>query len=314
MLNFPKLASIEKMADIGITPIALFAYNRPDLLLQTLACLRADQVPQIYAFSDGARIPTHQSAVDEVRRVLYQVDWCEMHVVERPHNLGLGKSIVTGVTEILQNHANVLVYEDDLISVPGTYPYLCSALAHYQNHAHVMSVTGWTHPLVTPKDMGQQAYLDGRAECLVWGTWPRAWHGMESTNALNLMHHCADPYRYGEDLVEMAQIEKRRNLWAVRWLYWHMAHKGLCVRPPHSLVEHIGSDARASNTTTMGKWQNPPLQPCPPIPASWPEQEHPECVTLWQKENGQKPPAIKILYRRIRQWGGNQLRRWGLKK
>jgi hypothetical protein len=314
MPNFQKLEFIAAMPNEPITPIALFAYNRADLLERTLACLRQDSVPMIYAFSDGARSVEQIVAVNEVRDVLKQVDWCDLQLIEREQNLGLGRSIVTGVTEVLLQHDRVIVYEDDLISVPGTYQYLCAAMTHYQTHPHVMSVTGWTHPLVVPRDVGANAYLDGRAECLVWGTWARAWHGMQDTSAMALMKICKDPYRYGADLVEMAHIEKKRNLWAVRWLFWHMAQQGLCVRPPHSLVEHIGSDSRASNTVTMGKWQNPPLQACPPIPQHWADVEHADCVKLWQKENGTKPTIFQNVYRGTRRLVGNILRRVGMRK
>lgn len=301
------------MPETLITPVVIFAYNRPDLLNHTLDCLYKDSVPVIYAFSDGARTPEQADAVAQVRHLLRNIDWCEMHLIERQQNLGLGRSIVTGVTEVLNIHNRVIVYEDDLISVPGTYQYLCAALAHYQNQTNVMSVTGWTHPLITPKNVGNQAYLDGRAECLVWGTWARAWHGMEHTTAIELMQKCPDPYRYGEDLVEMAKTEKQRNLWAVRWLYWHMQYMGLCVRPPHSLVEHIGTDSRASNTATNDKWQNPPLRDCPAIPNIWPDAvEHQDCPKLWQMTNGYRPNFAKIIYRAVRQWAGKMRRNIGL--
>src|SRR6266702_2481552 len=58
-------------------PVVLFAYARPDHLRQTLDCLRVNQVPQIYAFSDGPRTPDKAPAVAEVRQTLRSIDWCE---------------------------------------------------------------------------------------------------------------------------------------------------------------------------------------------------------------------------------------------
>jgi hypothetical protein len=53
-----------------VIPVALFAYARPDYLRKTLACLRENQVPLIYAFSDGPPAPDKALQVDQVREIL----------------------------------------------------------------------------------------------------------------------------------------------------------------------------------------------------------------------------------------------------
>jgi putative methyltransferase (TIGR04325 family) len=165
----------------------------------------------------------------------------------------------------------------------------------YANSPQVMSVTGWTHPTVTPRDVGTAPYFDGRAECWVWGTWARVWRDMD-VDARSLLRRCersgVDPYHYGADLPEMAAQERRRNVWAVRFLCLHMLRRGLCLRPPYSLVEHIGWGSGATNAGEAVGWMNPPLKPCPPLPAVWPEPvEHPECPGLWQAACGGRPPG-----------------------
>jgi len=282
-------------------PVALFAYARPRHLIRTLECLRGNRVPRIYAFSDGPKTPEQRANVDEVRRLLRAVDWCEMSIVERQENLGLGESIRAGVADVLSRHEAVLVFEDDLICVDGTYAYLTAALEHYGNDTRVMSVTGWTHPRITPGDVEDQPFFDGRAECLVWGTWRRAWEGMEQ-DALTLMRRCqqkgVDPYSYGSDLVQMAQTERERNIWAVRFLYLHLLNGGLCLRPPHSLVEHIGFDADATNAVADNGWANPPLRPCPPPPVMWPDAvEHPQAQSLAALAFGGRPEAPSLRLR-----------------
>ena len=184
-------------------PVALFAYNRPQHVRRTLSCLQKNHVPLIYAFSDGPRSDADRPLVEAVRSVLRAVDWCEVKSVERSENLGLGRSILTGVTEIFQRHEAAVVFEDDLVCVPGTYDYLCRALRHYRNDPRVMSVTGWTHPRVTPAGVQDRPYFDGRAESLAWGAWARSWTGM-TQDAWSLLQQChrggIDVFRYGADL------------------------------------------------------------------------------------------------------------------
>jgi hypothetical protein len=290
---------------IPTIPIVLFAYARPAHLARTLACLREDGVPLIQAFADGAKGAADAAAVTETRALLHAVDWCEMRIIEREKNLGLGRNVLAGVSEIASQFDAFIVWEDDLVCVPGTYAWMGAALRHYANDPRVMSVTGWTHPRVTPAEVGDRPYFDARAECWVWGSWPRAWQGMNEETAREKMrmagHHGLPRAAYGADLPKMARAEQRQNIWAVRWIYHHFQHRGLCLRPPWSMVEHIGFDAMATNASTAKDWKNPPLRRVPPLPGEWPEpREHPRCRGLWrQTQIGWLARIGRFLHRRL---------------
>ena len=121
------------------------------------------------------------------------------------------------------------------------------------------------------------------------GTWARVWEGMEDS-ALAIMEECLkagiDVEKYGTDIPKMAAEAERRNLWAVGWWCHHLRRKGLCLRPPWSLVDQICWEENRSTTSTptMMGWANPPLPPCPPVPHHWPEvAENPLCASLWRK-------------------------------
>jgi hypothetical protein len=267
-------------------PIILFAYRRPRHLERTLASLRRARVPLIHCFSDGPQTAEAEPSVAAVRRILRAVDWCQVVLVERPRNLGLGRSVREGVTSVLEQHDAVIVFEDDLVCAPGTYDYLVAALERYRDEPRVMSVTGWTHPRVTPRDVGGLPYFDGRTECLVWGTWRRAWQGMDR-DAVSLMRECArrgiDVRRYGDDLPIMAEREMAQNIWAVRWTYLHILRGGLCLRPPRSLVEDIGHDSLATNAKAAGIWAAAPLTGAASLPRTWPPPiENTGCAALWR--------------------------------
>ena len=53
--------------------------------------------------------------------------------MRREENWGLGQYILSGVTEVLSRHEMCIVFEDDLICVPGTYQYLAAAPRHYKD-------------------------------------------------------------------------------------------------------------------------------------------------------------------------------------
>jgi hypothetical protein len=275
------------------TPVVLFAYARPDYLTKTLSSLRENHIPRLIVFSDGPRSEADRPRVDSVREILNNIDWADIQITERRDNLGLGRSILAGVSEVLKTHDRIIVFEDDLVCVPGTYQYLARALDEYAYDERVMSVTGWTHPAITPRNVRDLPYFDGRAECWVWGTWARAWEGMEET-AKSMMEQCRalgiDVARYGDDLVQMAEAEIELNIWAVRFLYLHILRGGLCVRPPWSMVDHIGVDPRATNAAYATWLSQPSLKPSPQVPARWPvPREFPECARLHRAFIGGNP-------------------------
>lgn len=268
-------------------PVVVFAHRRADLLAMTLDGLRVNQVPSLIVFSDGPRGDADAAAVAKVRAVLRAVTWCPVEVHEHRTNLGLGRSVRRGVNEVLARHPAAIFVEEDLVCAPGAYSYLSAALDHYAADERVLSVTGWTHPLITPAGLGGQPYFDGKAECWVWGTWRRAWTEMDRP-ATELMRECSerglDIRRYGSDLPKLAAEAGPRNLWAAGWMYRHLLTGGLCLRPPHSLCEHYGWDDRATTNASPDVliWRNPPIRPSPAIPTAWPEPaEHPECARLW---------------------------------
>jgi len=270
-------------------PVVLFAYARPAHLARVLACLRENGVPLVLAYADGAKSGDDAAAVAETRALLRAVDWCEVRLTERPANLGLGRNVLAGVTEVAAQYEAFIVWEDDLVAVPGAYAWMSAALRQYANDTRVMSVTAWTHPRVTPAGLNGAPYFDARAECWVWGSWARAWRGMNEGDALAKMQAAAGrglpADAYGSDLPAMATQEARKNIWAVRWLYHHFAQGGLCLRPPWSMVEHIGFDPQATNAGGAISWANPPLRPAPLIPPAWPKSaEHPACPALWSVE------------------------------
>ena len=96
-----------------VTPVALFAHARPDLLAKTLEGLRANAVPLLYAFSDGSRNETENAHVAAVRTLLRNIKWAEVVLVERAENFGLYRSVLAGVTRVFERHETAIICEDD---------------------------------------------------------------------------------------------------------------------------------------------------------------------------------------------------------
>jgi hypothetical protein len=306
--------------NLDLIPVVLFVYQRPGHLRRTLECLRKNTIPLLIVYCDGLKDPGDEERLNDTRNIAKRIDWCPVRIIERERNLGLGVSIRTGVSEVLQEFGAAIIFEDDIDCVPGTYDYMAAALRHYENDPRVMSVTGFVHPDVRPPVPADQPYFDGRFTCWGWGTWARAWQGMD-TPAVELLRQCKrkgiDVNRYGIDMVIWAKNEKKQNIWAVRFGLLHFLRGGLNYHPPHSLTNHAGFDQSTTSSGYPDAWQVPVLQPCPLLPNPWPEPiEHRDSPGLYREKCGtyvSLPGRVKAIFMVVR-WRLGAVVRRGLKR
>ena len=99
-----------------LAPIVLFVYNRPELTRKTLESLMANNLSEqseLYIFSDGPKISAGEndlSKVNEVRSIIRVKNWCgQVNITESDINKGLAKSIIDGITLILNDFDKVIV-------------------------------------------------------------------------------------------------------------------------------------------------------------------------------------------------------------
>src|SRR5262249_57364212 len=104
-------------------PIAVFVYNRPEhaqRLFASLAACHGLEKCAVHIYCDGPSKATHVQAVAATRKVVQ--DWAPLlraAVTCRDENLGLARSIVSGVAQLCTEYGKVIVLEDDLILTKG---------------------------------------------------------------------------------------------------------------------------------------------------------------------------------------------------
>jgi hypothetical protein len=298
----------------SVIPVALVTYRRPDLVERALASLKANNVPLVYAWSDGPRDASVAQDVEAVRAQLRAVDWTDIRIVEHPQNLGVADAVYAAINGTLEKHDSLIVCEEDLEFVPGTYAWLCAALTRYRNSTRVMGVAAWNHPRVTPGNVTTDPYFSGRTTSLMWGTWRRAWAGVMDTNCAKLVERCraskVDPAEYGEDNVNAAIHEFTHGMWDHRFNLHVLAQRGLFLWPARSMVKHNGYDPRATNSPNGAGWELEP-QPAPdPATVRWPEplRAHPASAPMWRRTVAAPPPptfAMRVRRKLRRLLGGS---------
>jgi len=250
-----------------LAPIALFAYNRPKHLQKTLEALKADPLAgmsELYVFCDAAKKPEHASAVAEVRRIVRAITgFRTISVVERSSNLGLAKSIVSGVGALCSSHGRVIVLEDDLLVAPGFLTFMNAGLERYQDEENVYQVSGYMYPGSYP---GQNdALFMPTISCWGWATWARAWVYFDPTlsgladivKSPDLQHRFNLSGSY--DYFSMAEQQNcgKIDSWGICWNLSVFMREGLVLFPRESLVQNIGVDASGTHGKGHASLQKP---------------------------------------------------------
>ncbi|MCU0428810.1 MAG: hypothetical protein MUF42_02450 [Cytophagaceae bacterium] len=250
-----------------LAPVALFAYNRPDYLSDTLKALRANELASetdLYIFCDGPKpnaMVTELNAIDAVKKMAHSATGFKTLTVQpSTFNKGLAASIVQGVTELIEKHEKVIVLEDDIVTSPYFLDYMNTSLDLYENKNNVISIHGYCYPASFGSGIPETFFLKG-ADCWGWATWKRGWKLFNpDANALideiktqNLINefNFNNSYPYFEMLEETAI---RNHSWAIKWYASAFLSNKLTLYPKHSLVVNIGATGTNSNEQTMKRF------------------------------------------------------------
>jgi len=241
-----------------LAPIVIFCYNRPDHLQRTVEALAANSLAaqsELIVFSDGPRKEADEPQIEAVRAYLATVSgFRSVRVVAAPKNKGLARSVIEGVTEVVNTHGKVIVMEDDLLCTPDFLVYMNEALHIFEENPLVFSVSGYSFGIGAVQDYPGDTALVLRASSLGWGTWKDHWEKTdwqvsdfpEFMNSTERQDQLKDA---GEDILPMIIKQQKGviNSWAVRWTYHHVKYGGYCLIPLRSKIRTIGDDGSGSN-------------------------------------------------------------------
>jgi hypothetical protein len=236
--------------------IALFVFNRPLHLEQCLLALRANdgaEHSRLIVFSDGPRGEEDREGIKKVRDLTRSITgFRSVELVERPENMGLARSIISGVTEVLQRSESLIVLEDDLVTSPFFLRYMNDALSRYRDDPRVASIHGYVYPV--KEKLPETFFLRG-ADCWGWATWGRAWEQFRASGedllrdleAKQLTHSFDFDGACSYTQMLRDQIAGKNNSWAIRWHASAFIANMLTLYPGRSLINNIGLDGSGTH-------------------------------------------------------------------
>lgn len=240
-----------------LAPVVLFAFRRPDHLERSLRSLAANPIAvstHITIFCDGPRDSRDFTSVELTREVARNAQgFASLTVVDRETNLGLARSVITGVTQTLKSCDKVIVMEDDLVVSPDFLEYMNQALDLYQDDDRVISIHGYMYAV--PPVLPQSVFLRG-ADCWGWATWRRGWEVFEPDSKKLLSKLDQSPERADFDFngafpyrqMLKDQASGKIDSWAIRWYASAFLANKLTLYPGQSLVENIGQEGSGTHS------------------------------------------------------------------
>ena len=240
-------------------PIVVFAYMRADHLQQCIESLLANPeaaASDIVFYCDAPKREHHQPMVDAVRSYVDGLTgFRSIRRVYREQNMGLRRSVMAGVTEVLAEHGRAIVLEDDLVLSPHFLSYMNDGLKRYEHDPRIASIHGYVYPVEGA--LPETFFLKG-ADCWGWATWSRAWSHFEADGT----HLLAELRRRGltrafdfdgqfpYTSMLQDQIAGRNSSWAILWYASCFLKDMLTLYPGRSLVRNIGTDSSGTHCGT----------------------------------------------------------------
>lgn len=239
----------------NLAPIVLFVYNRPFHTQQTIEALQNNELAKdsvLYVFSDGPKYDADEEQLESIRKtreIVHQISgFKEVHYIEAEVNKGLAKSVIDGVTKVVNEYGKVIVLEDDIVTSSFFLHYMNDALNVYNDEPQVMHVSGYMYPL--KRNHLPNTFFYPATSCWGWATWQRAWVCFNSDAAylydqikkrglLNVLN-INSIHGFEQQLKDNA--EGRLFTWFIKWNASVLLEGGYSLYPKYSLVQNMGFD------------------------------------------------------------------------
>lgn len=255
----------------------VFVYNRISHAEQCLSALNKNFLApdtDLFLFSDApnAAKKGDSEKVAEVRTLIQNFSensrFASVHITEASEHQGLARSVISGVTKIVEQYGKVIVVEDDLICRHNFLNFMNDALNHYEKRKEVWSICGHTRNLKRLNQYPRDIYTTYRAGSWGWGTRKDRWDGIDwevkdfpqLQNNKKLQRQFN---RAGGDEYQMLVNQQSGVIdsWAIRWCYAEFKADGITIYPRQSFVSNIGFDGSGTNCSSTANEKAESLSP-----------------------------------------------------
>ena len=242
---------------MNLSPIVLFVYNRPRHTQKTIKALQNNELAsesELFIYADNAKNNKIDEKVLKVRSYIKKINgFKKVTIIEREKNWGLSKSIIDGVTKVINKYGRVIVMEDDLVVSPYFLMYMNASLCKYVDEVKVIQIAGYMFPLNI--DINEDALFLPLTSSWGWASWKRAWdlfdinatsyEQLKNDSLLRERFNLNGAYDYFSMLE--GQLAGKLDSWAIRFYLTAFISDALTLYPRESLVINNGFDGSGTH-------------------------------------------------------------------
>lgn len=241
---------------IKLAPVAIFAFNRPDHLRKCLDSLQNNKeakATEFWIFVDGPRNEEDLFKRNLIKKLLIEYkQFLKIRITFAEKNLGLAKSIISGLHEVFSFSDRAIIVEDDLITSQFFLDFCNSGLDLFESNQNVASIHGFSYKF---KSLESAPYFIKGADCWGWATWKNRWELFEENSEtlirelekrhLKRKFNLDGSYPYFNMLSRQSRGEI--DSWAIRWHASMFLANKLTLYPNQTLINNIGIDGSGTH-------------------------------------------------------------------
>lgn len=237
--------------------VALIFFNRPDCFKEVFKAVSEARPSRLYLIQDGARLnrPDDPSKIKACREIVSHIDWeCEVIKDYSDINLGCGKRIFTGLSNVFKHEEYAAIIEDDIKIGDSFLPFCKEMCERYKNDQRIQMISGMNHLGVYEES--PYSYIFSRSGGAIWGwaTWARCWNELEwelspasNPYILNCLRAQTWQNSLGSSLANRVQEVRNKILqgnspsfWSLHFGFYAMLSNRINIVPKYNLISNIG--------------------------------------------------------------------------
>lgn len=251
----------------NLSPICLFAYNRPNetkMCLDHLSKCKLAKKSELFIFIDGPRSKIDSNLCNQtlINCKKFTINFKKLKIIFSTKNKGLASSVISGINDIFKKYDKIIVLEDDLLVSSNFLLYHNQCLNKYKNFIDVFSVSGYNFNLKTINETSYDVCFLKRSCSWGWSTWSDRWNEIDWSDDsfkknINNRENKVKIRKGGSDLLRMSknQIKGKINSWSIKFSVHQLLMEKLTVYPKVSKLINIGFNSKATHTKSSRRFK-----------------------------------------------------------
>lgn len=250
----------------NLAPIIVFAFNRCDSLERLIASLLLNSEAkdsELFLFVDGPRDGNgnDKESINKIREYVATIKGFKSFSVSfSEKNKGLGPSLISGITQVIDENGKAIILEDDLQVTSNFLAFMNKSLDKYKDVGKVFSVCGYSNIVHPDRNYTADTYFCTRSSSWGWATWKDRWDSVDwelkNWKTFKKYSHAFCKWGGSDCWHMLSDWKKGKNSsWAIRFCFAQFLQEKLSLFPIKSKIIYNGNDGRGTNSKKYSRFK-----------------------------------------------------------